>query len=168
MSKEELLVLRKSLDELLQMGYIRPSTSKATAPVLFVRKPSSRLRFYYDYRALNAITKQDRYLLPLIPETLRNLTGARWLTKVDVISAFYKIRIAEGHESKTAFRTRFGSFEWLVCPFGLSGAPATFQRYINSLLRKELDDCASAYIDDVIIYSSGSEEDHFSKVRTVL
>jgi transposase InsO family protein len=168
MSKEELLVLRKSLDELLKKGYIRPSNSEAAAPVLFVRKPGGGLRFCCDYRALNAMSKQDRYPLPLIPETLRNLTGARYLTKIDVVAAFNKIRMAAGHENKTAFRTRFGSFEWLVCPFGLSGAPATFQRYINTLLRKYLDDFASAYMDDVIIYSNGSREDHFRKVREVL
>jgi transposase InsO family protein len=136
--------------------------------VLFVRKPGGGLRFCCDYRALNAITTQDRYPLPLIPETLRNLAGARWLTKVGVVAAFHKIRMALGDEHKTAFRTRFGSYEWLVCPFGLSGAPATFQRYINSLLREHLDDYASAYLDDVIIYSDGSREDHFRKVRTVL
>lgn len=168
MSKEELLVLRKTLDDLGSKGFIRPSTSEAAAPVLFVRKPGGGLRFCCDYRALNAITKQDRYPLPLIPETLRNLTGARWLTKVDVVSAFHQIRMAIGHEHKTAFRTRFGSFEWLVCPFGLSGAPATFQRYINTLLREHLDDFVSAYMDDVIIYSNGSKEDHFRKVRTAL
>ena len=168
MSKDELLVLRKSLDELLAKGFIQPCTSEAAAPVLFVRKPGGGLRFYCDYRALNALTKPDRYLLLLIPETLRNLTGATYLTKVDVVSAFHQIRIAKGHEFKTAFRTRFGSFEWLVCPFGLSGAPATFQRYINSLLRGHLNDFALAYIDDVIIYSSGSREDHFRKVRIVL
>jgi hypothetical protein len=131
MSKDELLVLRKTLDDLLAKGYIRSSHSEAAAPVLFARKPGGGLRFCCDYRALNAITKADRYPLPLIPETLRNLTGAAWLTKVDVVSAFHQIRMAKGEEHKTAFRTRFGSFEWLVCPFGLSGAPATFQRYIN-------------------------------------
>jgi hypothetical protein len=77
MSKEELLVLRKSLDELLEKGYIKASISEAAAPVLFVKKPGGRLRFYYDYRALNAIIKHDRYPLPLIPETLRNLTDAK-------------------------------------------------------------------------------------------
>jgi hypothetical protein len=111
MSKEELLVLRKSLDDLLQKGYIRATNSEAAAPMLFIRKPGGGLRFCYDYRALNVITKQDRYPLPLIPETLRNLIGARWLTKVNVVSAFYQICIAKGEEFKTAFRTRFGSFE---------------------------------------------------------
>ncbi|KAM0703122.1 hypothetical protein Q7P35_009060 [Cladosporium inversicolor] len=76
--------------------------------------------------------------------------------------------MAAGYENKTAFRTRFSSFKWLVCPFGLSGALATFQQYINTLLQKYLDDFALAYIDDVIIYSNGTREDHFRKVRTVL
>lgn len=76
MSKEELLVLRKSLDELLANGYIRLAKLEAASPVLFVRKPGGRLRFYYNFQALNAITKHNRYPLPLIPETLRNLTGA--------------------------------------------------------------------------------------------
>jgi hypothetical protein len=76
--------------------------------------------------------------------------------------------MAKGEEHKTAFRTRFGSYEWLVCLFGLSGAPATFQWFINTLLRAHLNDFASAYMDDVIIYSNGSREDHFRKVRTVL
>jgi hypothetical protein len=76
-----------------------------------MRKPSRGLRFYYDYRALNAMSKQDRYPLLLIPETLRNLTGAYYLTKIDVVAAFNKIRIAIGYENKTTFRTRFGSFE---------------------------------------------------------
>jgi len=168
MSKGELLVLRKTLDDLEEKKYIRASTSEAAAPVLFARKPGGGLRFCYDYRALNAITKHDRYPLPLIPETLRNLTEAKWLTKVDVVSAFHQIRMAKGEEHKTAFRTRFGSYEWLVCPFGLSGAPATFQRFINTLLRAYLDDFVSAYMDDMIIYSNGSREDHFRKVRTVL
>jgi hypothetical protein len=89
MSKDELLVLRKTLDDLLAKGYIRSSHSEAAAPVLFARKPGGGLRFCCDYRALNAITKADRYPLPLISETLRNLTGAAWLTKVDVVSAFH-------------------------------------------------------------------------------
>lgn len=168
MSKMELLVLRKTLNELLAKGFIRPSTSEAGAPVLFVRKPGGGLRFCVDYRALNAVSKEDRYPLPLFAETMRNLTGAKWFSKVDVISAFWRLRIAKGHEHKTAFRTRYGLFEWLVTPFGLTGAPASFQRFINKVLREYLDDFASAYIDDVLIYSSGSREDHLRKVRLVI
>ncbi|XP_044717053.1 reverse transcriptase (RNA-dependent DNA polymerase) domain-containing protein [Hirsutella rhossiliensis] len=91
-------------------------------------------------------------------DTLRNLKDAKWFTKVDVVQAFHKVRVAEGDEWKTAFRTRYGLFEWMVTPFGLSGAPATFQRYINGILRDYLDEFASAYMDDILIYSSGSRE----------
>ena len=168
MSRPELLVLKKTLRELLDKGFIRASSSEAGAPVLFVRKPGGGLRFCCDYRGLNAVTKPDRYPLPLIADTLRNLAKAKWFTKLDVVQAFHKVRVAEGEEWKTAFRTRYGLFEWLVTPFGLSGAPATFQRYINKILQDFLDDFASAYIDDILIYTSGSKEDHMRKVRLVL
>ncbi|KAM4065040.1 reverse transcriptase (RNA-dependent DNA polymerase) [Hirsutella rhossiliensis] len=127
MSREELLVLRKTLTELLDKGFIRVSSSPAAAPVLM----------------------RDRYPLPLLSETLRTIAKARWFTK-------------------TTFRTRYGSFEWLVVPFGLTGAPAAFQRYINSALQDYLDDFVSAYIDDVLIFSSGSLQDHRDKVGKVL
>ena len=168
MSREELIVLRKTLTELLDKNFIRASSSSASAPVLFVRKPGGGLRFCVDYRGLNAITSKDRYPLPLIHETLRSLSKAKWFTKLDVIAAFHKIRIKEGDEWKTAFRTRYGLFEWLVTPFGLTGAPATFQRYINRTLQEYLDEFCSAYIDDVLIYSDGSLSDHRKKVRKVL
>jgi len=164
MSREELLVLRKTLTDLLDKGFIQASSSAASAPVLFVRKPGGGLRFCCDYRALNTITKRDRYPLPLITEILWNLSKARWFTKLDVVAAFHKIRIAEGDEEKTAFRTRYGLFEWLVCPFGLTNAPATFQRYINSTLR-EFIDFVTAYINDILIYLSGLRRDHDKKVR---
>ena len=168
MSREELLVLRKTLSSLLDRGFIRASSSAAAAPVLFVRKPNGGLRFCCDYRALNAITQRDRYPLPLISETLRALSQAKWFSKLDVVAAFHKMRMAEGDEAKTAFRTRYGLFEWRVCPFGLSGAPASFQRFINRVLRPFLDDFATAYIDDIMIYSSGSYKDHMKKVRRIL
>lgn len=167
MTQGELLVLQKTLKELEDAGYIRQASSPCGAPGIFVRKPGGGLRFCCDYRALNAITVPDKYPLPKINETLRNLTGAKWLTKVDVRQAFHKVRMAEGEEWKTAFRTRYGLYEWLVTPFGLCGAPAAFQRLINQLLREEMDHFCSAYIDDVIIYSSGDLDDHWEKVRVV-
>ncbi|KAM4063479.1 integrase core domain-containing protein [Hirsutella rhossiliensis] len=130
MSREELLVLRKTLKDLLDRGFIRASSSAAAAPVLFVRKPNGGLRFCCDYRALNAITKRDRYPLPFIAETLQNLAKAKWFTKLDVVAAFHKIRMAPGHEERMHF--------------------------------------ARAYLDDVLIYSSGSKADHEAKVRRVL
>lgn len=168
MSREELLVLRKTITDLLGKGWIRPSKSAAAAPVLFARKPNGGLRLCVDYRGLNAITVPDRYPLPLFKETLRQLSKARWFTKLDVKSAFHRIRIREGDEWMTAFRCRLGLFEWLVTPFGLVNAPATFQRYINEQLREHLDVNATAYMDDVLAYTSGDEEEHWTTVRQIL
>ena len=158
MSREELLVLRKTLTDLLEKGWIRPSHSPAAAPVLFAKKNNGGLRLCVDYRGLNAITVPDRYPLPLFKETLRQLSKAKWFSKLDVKSAFHRIRIREGDEWMTAFRCRLGLFEWLVTPFGLVNAPATFQRYINEQLREHLDVDATAYMDDVLAYTSGNEE----------
>lgn len=163
MSREELLVLRKTLTDLLRKGWIQPSRSPAASPVLFARKPNGGLRLCVDYRGLNAITTPDRYPLPLFNETLRQLTKANWFTKLDVKSAFHRLRIREGDEWMTAFRCRLGLFEWLVTPFGLINAPASFQRYINNCLREHLDLDVTAYMDDVLIYTSGSEEGHWTK-----
>ena len=168
MSREELLVLRKTLTELLDKGFIRVSKSPAAAPVLFVRKPGGGLRFCCGYRVLNKITRKDRYPLPLIQETLNRISKARWFTKLDVIAAFHKIRVAEGDEWLTAFRTRFGLFEWLVTPFGLANAPSTFQRYINHVLQEYLDDFVSAYVDDILIFTDGSRSQHRRQVAQVL
>ena len=168
MSRDELLVLRKTLLELLDKGFIRVSHSPAGAPVLFARKPGGGLRFCVDYRALNAVTVKDRYPLPLIKETLRQLSSAKWFTKLDVRAAFHRIRMKKGEEWKTAFRTRYGLYEWLVTPFGLAGGPACFQRFINWVLRDLLDDYVVAYVDDILIYSNGSLENHHAKVKEVL
>ena len=98
MSRDELLVLRKTLTELLDKGFIRVSSSPASVLVLFVRKPGGGLRFYIDYRRLNQIIKKDRYSLSLIYKTLRNIIKARWFTKLDIIAAFYKIQVTKGDE----------------------------------------------------------------------
>ena len=167
-SKEELLIMRKTILDLLEQGFIRPSRSSAGAPVLFVRKAEGGLRFCVDYRKLNAVTEPDTYPLPLMLETLRTVAQHQWVSKVDVISAFHRVRVRSGDEAKTAFNTRLGSYEWLVTPFGLTGAPATFQRYINWVLRDHLDKDASAFIDDVSIYTNGTREEHFQVVRSVV
>ena len=111
MSRDELLMLRKTLKELLNKGFIRVSSSPTAAPILFVKKPGGGLRFCVDYRALNRLTRKDRYPLPLIQETLRNLSEAIVFTKLDVRAAFHRIRVAEGDEWKTAFRSRFRLFK---------------------------------------------------------
>src|SRR5437667_1473928 len=167
MSREELQVLRQYLDEHLAKGFIRPSRSPFASPVLFAKKPGGGLRFCIDYRALNAITIRNRYPIPLIQETLDRLSKARYFTKLDIIAAFNRIRIREGDEKYTAFRTRWGLFEQLVMPFGLKNGPSTFQHYINDKLHDFLDVFVTAYIDDILIYSSTLSE-HRKHVRMVL
>lgn len=167
MSREELLVLKKFLEDNLRKGFIRPSSSSCASPVLFARKPGGGLRFCVDYRALNAITIKNRYPLPLLQETLSRLSTAKWFTKLDVIAAFNKIRIADGHEYLTAFRTRYGLYESLVMNFGLSNAPAAFQARINEVLRPFLDQFCTAFIDDVLVYSDNLL-DHRAHVHQVI
>jgi hypothetical protein len=167
MSVDELEVLRKFLKDNLDKGFIRTSSSPAASPVLFAKKPGGGLRFCVDYRALNAITIKNRYPLPLIQETLARLTSAKFYTKLDVISAFNHIRIKEGQEWMTAFNTRYGLFETLVMPFGLSNAPATFQARINEVLRPFLDIFCTAYIDDILVFSDTLAE-HQLHVKSVL
>jgi len=168
MSREELLVLRKTLTELLSKGFIKVSHSAAAAPVLFAKKPGGGLRFCVDYRSLNAITVKDRYPLPLIQETLRQVGQAKWYTKLDVRAAFHRLRVRLADTWKTAFRTRYGLFEWNVMPFGLANGPAAFQRFINWTLRDVLDRWASAYVDDILVYTDGSLQDHRAKVCDIL
>ena len=168
LSEIELEVLKEYIETHLANGFIRPSSSPFGAPVLFVKKPHGRgLRLVVDYRALNRVTIKNRYPLPLISELLDRLRKAKLFTKIDLRAAYNLIRIARGEEWKTAFRTRYGHFEYLVMPFGLTNAPATFQSYINSALREYLDNFCTAYLDDILIYSN-SREKHTEHVRLVL
>ena len=167
MSKDQLLMLHKTLTELLDNGFIRVSNSPAAAPVIFVKKPGGGLRFCVDYRRLNEISWKDSHPIPCIDETLRTIAAAKYISKVDVIFAFHQIRIKNGDEWKTAFNTHFGLYEWLVTPFGLTGASTTFQRYINWVLRDELDICCFAYIDDVVIYND-TQKEHCSAVLRII
>jgi hypothetical protein len=153
MSASELKEVRAWLREHLSKGFIRASQSSAASPILFVKKKDGSLRLCVDYRALNAITKKNRYPLPLIEETLRQVAGARYFTRLDLRSAFNLIRIKAGDEWKTAFRTRYGLFEFLVMPFGLTNAPASCQQFVNDTPREYLDIFCAVYIDDILIYS---------------
>lgn len=167
LSSKELDVLRKYLEEMQQRGWIRESTSPAGAPVLFVRKPDGSLRLCVDYRGLNAITMKNRYPLPRIDEMLDRLVGAKYFTKLDLRDAYHRIRIRRGDEWKTAFRTRYGHFEYLVMPFGLCNAPATFQAYINQAMHGLLDVSVIVFLDDILIFSQ-TEEEHVDHVKAVL
>jgi len=126
MSREELKTLREWLIENLEKGFIRPSSSSVASPVLFIKKPGRGLRLCIDFRAINNVLVKDRYLLPLIKETLNNLKGIKYFSKIDIISAFNNVRMKEGQEYLTAIQTRFRLFESLVMPFRLMGAPTTF------------------------------------------
>jgi hypothetical protein len=168
MSREELLVLRKTLTNLLDKGWIQASSSAAGAPVLFVKKPGEEFRFCVDYRALNAIISQNRYPLFLIRKTLKRLAKARYYTKMNVRAAFYRFCIKKKDEWKTAFCTRFGLFEWVITPFGLAKALAIFQKYINSILDDFFDKCCSTYMNDVFIYFDGFYQNYMSKVKKML
>ena len=167
MSKDQLLVLRKTLTDLLANDFIRVSNLSAAALVIFVKKLDGGLWFCIDYRRLNEISRKDCYPILRIDEILRTIATAKYISKVDVISAFHQIRVKDGDEWKTAFNTRFGLYEWLVTPFRLTSAPTTFQRYINWVLRDELNICCSAYIDDVVIYND-TQKEHRSAVLRII
>ncbi|KAE8555713.1 hypothetical protein TMatcc_002981 [Talaromyces marneffei ATCC 18224] len=166
-SADELRLIQAWLKANLNKHFIRPSNSAAAAPILLARKPGGGVRICVDYRGLNEITRKNRYPIPLIQETLQLLTRARYFTKLDIIAAFNKLRIAAGDEWKTAFRTRFRLFESLVMNFGLTNAPASWQNYINDILKEYLDDFVCAYMDDILIFSNSLEE-HKKHVRQVL
>jgi hypothetical protein len=124
---------------MLEKGYIRPSTSAAEYPIIFIKKKNSKLHLVVNYRRLNAITKKDRTPLPLIDELRDQLTGKQIFTTLNLKGAYNLIRIKEGNEWKTAFRTKRGLYKYTVMPFGLTNAPATFQRIINHVLQEYLD-----------------------------
>ncbi len=167
LSPKELDALRIFLDKHLETGAIQPSSSPHGAPVLFVPKKSGALRLCVDFRGLNRITKKDRYPLPLISDLLDAPKKAKLYTKLDLRHAYHLVRIAEGDEWKTAFRTRYGSYEWKVVPEGLTNAPAAFQRFVNEVFADLLDVYVIVYLDDVLIYSDDPES-HRDHVREVL
>jgi len=168
LSEVELQTLREWLKEMEKTGKIRRSTSSAGSPILFVPKPNGRgLRLYVDYRGLNAITIPYRYPLPLMQELQDRVQGAQWFTKMDLKNGFNLIRIQEGDEWKTAFRTRYGLYEFQVMPFGLTNAPSTFQDMMNHVLSDILDIGVLAYMDDILVYAK-TEEEHDQLVKEVL
>ena len=167
LSPAELKVLRDYIDENLATGFIRHSKSPAGAPIFFVKKKDGSLRLVVDYRGLNKITIRNRYALPLIPTLLERLSGAKYFTKIDLRGAYNLVRIRPGDEWKTAFRTRYGHFEYTVMPFGLTNAPAVFQHMANDIFRDFLDIFTIIYLDDILIFSK-TQEEHDEHVRQVL
>uniref|UniRef100_A0A8C5PED6 Gypsy retrotransposon integrase-like protein 1 n=1 Tax=Leptobrachium leishanense TaxID=445787 RepID=A0A8C5PED6_9ANUR len=167
LSEPELKTLKEYVEENLQKGFIRPSTSPAGAPIFFVGKKDGGLRPCVDYRALNSITIKNKYPLPLITELMDRLRTSTIFTKLDLRGAYNLVRIRDGDEWKTAFRSRYGHYEYLVMPYGLCNAPATFQRFLNDIFRDILDQFVIIYLDDILIYSNTAES-HETHVRTVL
>ena len=126
MSLEELEEVKKYITENLDKGFIEPSHAPYAAPILFVRKGNGSLRLCIDYRSLNALTRKDRYPLPLIEETLASLSSAKIFTKLDIRQAFNRVRMDPASEELTTFRTRYGAYKCKVLPFGLTNGPATY------------------------------------------
>jgi Reverse transcriptase (RNA-dependent DNA polymerase) len=167
LSEFELKTLWEFIDENLRTGFIRPSNSPFGAPVLFIKKKDRSLWLCVDFRRLNAITRKDKYPLSLTSELLDTPSRAKVFTKIDLKHAYHLIWIAAGDEWKTAFRIRYGSFEWLVMPFGLTNAPGGFQRFLNGIFSDLLDVYVIIYLDDILIFS-GNKDDHFRHVSEVL
>ncbi|GBG85411.1 hypothetical protein CBR_g40053 [Chara braunii] len=167
MSEEKLSVLRAQLDDLLKKGWIRPSSSPYGAPVFFVRKKNKDLRLCIDYRKLNAQTIRNVGPLPRIDDLLERLGGAQFFSKLDLKSGYHQLEIRKEDRYKTAFKTRYGHFEWLVMPFGLTNAPATFQAAMTTEFRHMLDRFVLIYLDDILVYSRSLDE-HVEHLRTVL
>ena len=167
MSKVELKALREYLEEIVQSRKIRPSKSPAGAPIMFVPKPHGRgLRLCVDYRGINKITVKNQYPLLLMDELRDRVHGLTIFTKIDLKLGFNLVRIKEGDEWKTTFRTRYSHYKYLVMPFGLTNAPATFQAMMNDVLREFLDQGVIVYMDDILIYSR-DEHEHRALVKKV-
>jgi transposase InsO family protein len=157
----------RQVQDLMEKGLIEPSTSPFGAPVLFVQKKDGTLRMCIDYRQLNKITVRDRYPLPRIDDLLDRLAGCRVFSSLDLQSGYHQVRISEEDVPKTAFTTPFGHFQFKVLCFGLTNAPATFQRIMNRVFAPYLNDFVLVYLDDVLVMSRTPEE-HLAHLRVVL
>jgi hypothetical protein len=167
MQPAELAELKKQLQELLDKGFICPSTSPWGCPALFVKKKDESLRLCIDYRPLNALTIKNKYPLPRIHFLFNQLVGAKVFSKVDLRSGYHQIKIQATDIPKTAFSTRYGLYEYLVMSFGLTNAPTYFMYLMNSVLLPKLDKFVVVFIDDILVYSR-NEEEHASHLHVVL
>ncbi|CAI7800524.1 unnamed protein product [Closterium sp. NIES-53] len=157
LTQPELKELRSQVDALLKKGFIRASTSPFAAPILFTPKKDGGLRMCIDYRALNRVTIKSRYPIPRTDDLLDQLRGACYFSKIDLRSGYHQIRVFADDCQKTAFRTRYGSYEITVMPFGLTNAPSTFQLTMKRVFRDLLDQCVIVYLDDILIFSKTQE-----------
>jgi hypothetical protein len=167
MPPAELAELKTQLQELLDKGFIRPSTSPWGCPALFVKKKDESLRLCVDYRPLNVVTIKNKYLLPRIDVLFDQLVGAKVFSKIDLHSGYHQIKIRASDIPKTAFSTRYGLYEYLVMSFGLTNALAYFMYLMNSVFMPELDKFVVVFIDDILVYSK-NEAEHTKHLHTVL
>jgi hypothetical protein len=167
MTPKELAELKVQLNELLDKGYIRPSSSPWSCPALFVKKKDQSLRLCVDYRPLNAVTVKNKYPLPRFYILFDQLTGARVFFKVDLRSCYHQIKIHPEDIPKTAFSTGYGLYEYLVMSFELTNAPAHFMYLMNSVFMLELDKFVIVFIDDILVYSK-NEEEHARHLHVIL
>ena len=167
MAPIELQELKVQLQELLDMGFIRPSTSPWAAPVLFAKKKDKTLRMCIDYQQLNMITIKTRYLLPRIDDLFNQLRGARVYSKIDLRTGYHQLRVREADIPKTTFRTQYGHFEFIGMPFGLTNGPTTFMDLMHRVFQPYLDQFIVVFVDNILIYSQ-SEEEHEDHLRIVI
>nr|KYP75878.1 Transposon Ty3-I Gag-Pol polyprotein [Cajanus cajan] len=167
MAPAELSELKGQLEDLLEKQLVRPSVSPWGVPVLLVKKNDGGSRLCVDYRQLNKLTIKNKYPLPRIDDLMDQLRGASVFSKIDLRSGYHQIRMKEGDILKTAFRTRYGHYEYVVMPFGVTNAPAVFMDYMNWIFRPFLDKFVVVFIDDILIYSR-TREDHGEHLKMVL
>ena len=167
MAPVEMKELAKQLQELLDKGVIRPSVSPWGAPVLFVKKKDGSMRLCIDYRELNKLTIKNKYPLPRIDDLFDQLKGACCFSKIDLRSGYHQLKIKPEDIPKTAFRTRYGHYEFLVMSFGLTNAPIAFMDLMNRVYKEYLDKFVIVFIDDILIYSK-TKDDHARHLRIAL
>jgi hypothetical protein len=167
MAPKELAELKIQLNELLDKGYIHPSSSPWSCPALFVKKKDQSLRLCIGNRPLNAVTIKNEYPLPRIDILFDQLAGAKVFSKVDIHLGYHQIKIRSKDVPKTAFSSRYGLYEYLVMLFELTNALGHFMYLVNSIFMPELDKFVVVFIDDILIYSK-SEEEHARHLRVIL